>query len=185
METSAKTIRNSDKPISPVSSCEDPPRTSISQRHSAGTQEWRQFGIIWLVTGNLSPRDLEFDSSFRAIQGKFRESWNPPPGLTKLLPCAWLKVRTHCCRAMGETQNYFAENIVPPGTPHSCHRRWVTPLPQNSGLTTELRSNKLNTSLAATSQMIPNCGILDFLPICQGNSKRATVASKCVSRNDF
>ena len=45
---------------------------------SAGNQEWRQFGIIWLVTGNLSPRDLEFYSSFRAIQGKFRESWNPP-----------------------------------------------------------------------------------------------------------
>ena len=127
--------------------------------------------------------------SFIRVSVRSRESFanpgTPPPGLTKLLPCAWLKVRTHCCRAMGETQNYVAGNIVPPGTPHSCHRRWVTPLPQNSGLTTELRSNKLNTSLAATSQMIPNCGILDFLPICHGNSKRATVASKCVSRNDF
>ena len=45
---------------------------------SAGNQEWRQFGIIWLVTGNQSPRNLEFYSSFRAILGKFRESWKTP-----------------------------------------------------------------------------------------------------------
>ena len=45
---------------------------------SAGNQEWRQFGIIWLVTGNLSPRDLEFYSSFRTILGKFRESRKTP-----------------------------------------------------------------------------------------------------------
>ena len=37
-----------------------------------------QFGIIWLVTGNLSPRNLEFYSSFRAILGKFRASWETP-----------------------------------------------------------------------------------------------------------
>ena len=35
------------------------------------------------------------------------------------------------------------------------------------------------------SQMIPNCGILDFQPICHGNSKQVTVASKWASRNDF
>ena len=31
-----------------------------------------------LPTGNLSPRDLEFYSSFRAILGKFRGSWKTP-----------------------------------------------------------------------------------------------------------
>ena len=35
------------------------------------------------------------------------------------------------------------------------------------------------------SQMIPNCGALDFQPICHGNSKQVTVASKWASRNDF
>ena len=44
-----------------------------------------------LVTGNLSPRDLEFYSSFRTILGKFRESWGTPltawlaPGNSDLL----------------------------------------------------------------------------------------------------
>ena len=33
-----------------------------------------------LVTGNLSPRDLEFSSSFRTILGKFRGSWGTPLG---------------------------------------------------------------------------------------------------------
>ena len=46
---------------------------------SAGNHEWGQFGIIWLVTGNLSPRNLEFYSSFRAILGKFRESCGRTP----------------------------------------------------------------------------------------------------------
>ena len=45
---------------------------------SAGNQERRRFGIIWPVTGNLSPRNLEFYSSFRTILGKFRESWETP-----------------------------------------------------------------------------------------------------------
>ena len=31
-----------------------------------------------LVTGNLSPRDLEFYSSFRTILDKFSESWGTP-----------------------------------------------------------------------------------------------------------
>ena len=44
-----------------------------------------------LVTGNLSPRDLEFYSSFRTILDKFSESWGTPltawlaPGNSDLL----------------------------------------------------------------------------------------------------
>ena len=34
--------------------------------------------LLFWETGNLSPRNLEFYSSFRAILGKFRESWNTP-----------------------------------------------------------------------------------------------------------
>ena len=42
------------------------------------TKNGGQFGIIWLATGNLSPRNLEFYSSFRTILGKFRESRKTP-----------------------------------------------------------------------------------------------------------
>ena len=45
---------------------------------SAGNHEWGQFGIIWLVTGNQPPRDLEFYSSFRTIPDNFSESWKTP-----------------------------------------------------------------------------------------------------------
>ena len=37
-----------------------------------------QFGIIWLVTGKVSPRNLEFHPGFRPIQESFRGSWKPP-----------------------------------------------------------------------------------------------------------
>jgi len=86
---------------------------------------------------------------------------------------------------MGETQNYSAETSSRQGHHTLITAGGVTPLLQNNGLTTELREDKLWTSLAATSQMIPNCGILDFQPICHGNSKQVTVASKWASRNDF
>ena len=33
--------------------------------------------VCW-ETGNLSPRNLEFYSSFRTFLGKFRESWSTP-----------------------------------------------------------------------------------------------------------
>ena len=48
METSAKTFWNSDRPISPVSVCEEAPGTSISRPGTAGPS-WR------MPTGPLPP----------------------------------------------------------------------------------------------------------------------------------